>query len=211
MDNQFPASEFDSWAESYDDSVHDNSFFPFLGYADLLGEMVRLVNPCPGLAVLDLGAGTGNLSLPLAEAGCEVWCADFSDAMLGKARRKIPDAHFVTYDMHDPLPVELNRPFDRIVSAFTFHHFDLHEKVAIIKRFIPLLPETGSIIIGDISFSDEAARESVKTDLGDEWEEEFYWLACTDIPALESLGLDVEYRQVTPFSGIFHLRNLVIS
>jgi putative AdoMet-dependent methyltransferase len=211
MDTLFSASEFDKWAENYDASVMENSTFPFLGYADVLEGIVRAVKPRKGLKVLDLGAGTGNLSVPLAKAGCEVWCADFSAAMLEKVRLKLPDAHFVTYDMKDPLPSQLNRPFDCIVSAYTFHHFDLDEKLEIIKRFILLLVDDGNFIIGDIAFADETARERVKSDLGDEWEEEFYWQAGDDIPAIQSLGLAVEYHQVTPFSGIFHLKSLVIS
>jgi putative AdoMet-dependent methyltransferase len=211
MERRFPALEFDSWAENYDRSVSNNSAFPFLGYADLLAKMVALAIPREGMKVLDLGAGTGNLSLLFAKEGCEMWCADFSTAMLEKAKQKLPGAKFVTYDMHDPLPLQLNGSFDCIVSAFTFHHFEICEKVEIIKRFLPSLSMGASIIIGDISFQNETAREQIKADLRDDWEEEFYWLAADDIPALESVGIAVEYLQMTPFSGIFHLKSLAIS
>lgn len=211
MTSMFPSSDFDHWAEDYDASVQANDSFPFLDYEVLLGNIVRIAEPRKGLSVLDLGTGTGNLAIPFAQAGCDVWCADFSEAMLEKAKQKVPGAHFVIYDMHDPLPPELARPYGCIVSAFTFHHFDLYEKVEIIQRLLPHLARGGSIIIGDISFADAASREQVKADLGNDWDEEFYWLASSDIPALEGLGMEIDYRQITPFSGIFCLMNLAIS
>ena len=211
MTSMFPSSEFDRWAEDYDISVRANDSFPFLGYEVLIDTIVKLAEPREGLSVLDLSTGTGNLADLFAHAGCEVWCADFSEAMLKKAKQKVPEAHFVVYDMHDSLPPELARSYDHIVSAFTFHHFDLNEKVEIIQRLLPYIACGGSITIGDISFPDAAAREKAKADLGNDWDEEFYWLAANDIPALEVLGMEINYQQTTPFSGIFHLRSLAIS
>lgn len=211
MKSMFPFSNFDRWAEEYDASVQENNTFPFLGYEVLIDTIVKLAEPREGLSVLDLGTGTGNLAVPFAQAGCEVWCADFSEAMLKKAKQKVPKAHFIVYDIHDPLPPELARSYDRIVSAYTFHHFDLNEKMEIIQHLLPHLARSGSITIGDISFPDAAVREQVKADLGNDWDEEFYWLAASDIPALEVLGMEINYQQTTPFSGIFHLRSLAIS
>lgn len=58
----------------------------------------------PGAAVLDLGAGTGRLAVPLAAAGYAVWAVDLAPAMLARlgakaaaqgvtVRRVLADAH----------------------------------------------------------------------------------------------------------------------
>ena len=200
----FPASEFDEWAETYDASVSINQF-PFYGYPDLLRQIVLLAEPHPGQSVLDLGTGTGNLAQLFAHRKCQLWCTDFSEPMLEKARQKLPEAHFALHDLRLPLPAEFQRPFDCIVSAYVFHHFELDEKVRILRGLLPNLAPGGRIIIGDISFPDAAAREKVKVAAGDEWEDEFFWRSDEALPALEEAGFKVEYTQVSTCAGIFHI------
>jgi len=206
MADLFPASDFDDWAETYDRSVLDWRDFPFTGYEDVLAMIFTRADAQPGLRILDLGTGTGNLALPFARAGCELWCTDFSEPMLEKARQKIPAARFFRNDLREPLPVKLNRSFDRIVSAYVFHHFELYEKVRIIRSLVAhhLAPE-GRIVIGDIAFQDRAALEAVKMAAGDEWEDEFYWVVDETIPALQVIGMQVEYTQISSCAGVFLL------
>lgn len=59
--------------------------------------------------VLEVGAGTGRLMLPLARAGLEVWGVDPSTAMLAEATRRLgslPGAHIVHSSIQD-LDIEL--------------------------------------------------------------------------------------------------------
>ena len=119
----FPASDFDDWATQYDEAVSDQGF-PFTGYQRLLAETVRLTGVKAGMTVLDLGAGTGNLAEKFSALGCELWCTDFSSQMLACARLKIPAAHFFLHDLRQSFPPALLRRFDRVVSAYVFHHFD---------------------------------------------------------------------------------------
>jgi putative AdoMet-dependent methyltransferase len=204
MKDPFPASSFDDWAETYDQTVLDVGTFPFTGYDITIKTMIHLVEPRPGLSVLDLGTGTGNLALPLTNAGCILWCTDFSVAMLSKARQKIPEAHLFLHDLRLPFPHGLERSFDRIVSAYVFHHFDLDKKVSIIKNLcVNHLTPDGTVIIGDIAFPDRTRRDKLRVELDEKWEEEFYLLADESLPALEKTGMSVRYEQVSPCAGIF--------
>ncbi|MGZ6346323.1 MAG: class I SAM-dependent methyltransferase, partial [Anaerolineales bacterium] len=89
INDSFPCSEFDDWAETYDFSVSNNQF-PFTGYKTLLEKIVKLADVKPRMRVLDLGTGTGNLAIRFARSNCDLWCTDFSSGMLEKARQKIP-------------------------------------------------------------------------------------------------------------------------
>lgn len=200
----FPASDFDAWAPDYDDSVLVNRF-PFIGYLDVLTNILALAQPRPGLSVLDLGTGTGNLAELFYHEGCKLWCTDFSEPMLARARQKIPSAHFLLHDLHDPLPPELDHPFDRIVSSYVFHHFDLNEKVDILACLLPHLTATGRIVIGDVAFPDAPTLEKAKVAAGDEWEDEFYWILSESTPALEKIGFTVKYIQVSSCAGVLSL------
>lgn len=205
FDDPFPSSEFDNWAETYDASV-SNEQFPFYGYRDVITKIVTLAEPRAGLSFLDLGTGTGNLAMRFAALGCNLLCTDFSPSMLEKARQKLPTARFVLYDLRRDLSPELKRPFDRIVSAYVFHHFDLEDKIRILSNLVHYLAPNGRMIIGDIAFKDVKAWENVKFATKDKWEEEYYWLADETIPALVNLGLKVEYTQVSSCAGIFTLQ-----
>jgi len=207
MDGQFPVSDFDGWAEYYDRSVWDQKDYPFSGYKDVLAMIFTLAGARPGKLVLDLGTGTGNLALPFDQTGCDLWCTDFSEPMLARARQKIPGAKFFLHDLRTPFPPEFNHPFDCIISAYVFHHFELSEKVRIIQLLAAQhLAPAGFILIGDIAFQDQAALEAVKTAVGDQWDDEYYWIADQAIPALEEIGLKIAYSQVSSCAGVFAIQ-----
>lgn len=203
----FPPSDFDPWAKTYDDDVRQQSVFPFDGYARVLETVVNLGEPRGGMSVLDLGTGTGNLAVMFAERGCDLWCTDFSEAMLAKAREKVPQAHFILADLRTDWSPELDRRFDRIVSAYVFHHLELDEKVRVCRELVTQsLDPNGVLIIGDLSFPNKAEMDRFAKSVGDLWDEEFYWLADESIPALEAAGLTVSYQQISACAGVYRLR-----
>ena len=199
----FPASDFDPWAESYDRDVQTYSDFPFAGYEQVLEKVINLADARPGMDVLDLGAGTGNLAVRFAERGCNLWCTDFSAPMLAKAQAKLPQAHFVQHDLREAWPVELERRFDCIVSGYVFHHFNLDKKVNLCSKLVAeRLALQGKLIVADLSFPSQAALNEFKKGIAD-WEEEFYWLADESLEALKAAGLDVVYEQVSACAGVY--------
>jgi demethylmenaquinone methyltransferase/2-methoxy-6-polyprenyl-1,4-benzoquinol methylase len=64
----------------------------------------KVIDPRPGMKILDLAAGTGSSSEPLAAAGAAVIPADFSEGMLAAGRKARPHLAFTKADA-------LNLPF----------------------------------------------------------------------------------------------------
>lgn len=75
-----------------------------------------IIAPAPGMKILDLAAGTGSSSAPLAAAGADVIPTDFSEGMLTAGRARHPHLPFTHADaLH--LPFEANR-FDVVTISF---------------------------------------------------------------------------------------------
>ena len=199
----FTADEFNRWAETYDISVFGEEF-PFIGYRKVLETIVNLAGPCQDLSILELGIGTGNLARLFSAQGASLTATDFSAAMLAKTHRKIPSASLLLHDLREPLPFRRQTFFDRIVSAYTFHHFDLPEKIRIIHDLHRShLHPGGKIILGDIAFQDDSSRKITQAEVGTAWEAEYYWLADESLAALERDGLSASYFPVSSCAGIF--------
>ncbi len=182
---------FDDWAGDYERSVRSTSSFPFDGYEQVLDEIVRLAAVQPHMRVLDLGIGTGNLAKRFVSLGCTVWGTDFSPKMLAEARVNLPQVRLVEVDLLGDWPISLDQRFDRIVSAYVFHEFDLSTKISLLKRLVHgHLADGGRIIIGDISFPTGQAREEAHQQWLRIWDEqEDYWAADEAMTACEKAGL----------------------
>ena len=205
MTDPYPFSDFDDWAATYDQDV-TSGCFPFTGYPQTLNAVVRLADALPGMALLDLGTGTGNLARHFLELGCRVTATDFSSAMLEKARPRLPGAVLLQVDLRQAFPLEiLHQKFDRIVSSYVFHHFEMSEKVSVLLRLSSLLAPGGLLVIADISFPDRPAQDATAQTAGDAWEEEYYWIASEAIPLIEKAGLAVQYHQVSPCAGLYRI------
>jgi len=107
---------YDRWA-----SIYDTEANPLIGLEE---PIVREgLGDVAGLAVLDLGCGTGRHALWLAGAGATVTAVDFSEGMMEKARAK-PGAEkvrFLVHDLHERLPFD-DGVFDRVVSGLVLEH-----------------------------------------------------------------------------------------
>lgn len=202
---------FDAWAATYDATLKDTAGFPFEGYDRVLSKVARRAGVGSGTVnktkVLDVGTGTGALAARLVARGCRVLGVDLSEEMLERARQNVPAARFSQLDLlGDWGDLETHR-FDAIVSAYVLHEFDAATKVNILRRLAGLLETGGKVVIGDISFETALARDAARQQWRGVWDEsEHYWVAEDAISVLHSVGLGVDYHQLSFCAGVYVLQ-----
>ncbi|MFE6778772.1 class I SAM-dependent methyltransferase [Streptomyces sp. NPDC057702] len=109
---------FDEDAELYDRARP--------GYPpQLFDDLAELAGTGPGCRVLEVGPGTGQATVPLAERGCRITAVEQGASMAAVARRNLAGyaaAEVLVADFETwPLPAE---PFDAVVCATAFHWLD---------------------------------------------------------------------------------------
>jgi len=203
-----PRKLFDQWAETYDLHVPSATEFPLAGYGDVLTELLSLAAPEPGMSVLDLGTGTGNLVGLFLSRGCSVWATDFSPGMIERARAKYPTVAFAVADLRHPLPAAFPQRYDRVTSAYAFHHLSLETKARRIRELaLQHLQPGGRLLLADVAFRTAPERAAARTRYEDCWDpDEFYWAADETREVLGGLPLKVEYSQVSFCGGVFVIR-----
>jgi malonyl-CoA O-methyltransferase len=107
---------YDRWAELYDGEDNPLVLLEERHIASLVGDVA-------GLALADIGCGTGRHALRWAAAGARVTAVDFSEAMLRRARTKqgAKAVTFVHHDLAEPFPLE-SAAFDRVCCCLVLDH-----------------------------------------------------------------------------------------
>lgn len=142
--------KYRSWygkgAEHYDDRFQGS-------FAELQARfIVDLVQPNAGMRILDVGAGTGRASLPLAAAAPEavVVAADLTPEMLQRARQKRD-----TGGLDFPVPVCANgrmlpfadATFDAVVSIRVLHLFPTPHLGSFVDEMRRVLKPGGTLLV----------------------------------------------------------------
>lgn len=113
---------FDAAAELYDRA---RPGYPAKLFDDLAADL------SPGARLLELGCGTGQATIPLAEYGYQITALEPGPNLAAVARQKLarfPGVAIVVSTFEDwSLPAE---PFDAVVSATAFHWIDKTVRVA---------------------------------------------------------------------------------
>lgn len=209
MTNSNLEDQFNQWAPTYDRDVRDESGFPFSGYTQVLERVISLARIEAGTEVLELGAGTGNLTRKLVDVGAAVWALDFSSDMLTIAAKKVPEAQFGQADLQAEYPPPFQRKYDRIVATYTFHELPLTAKLELLRRLADgYLALGGIIVIGDIGFADTTAREFVRVASGEAWDDEYYWIQDEAMAALRAEGMALAWEQISDCGVVIEITRL---
>jgi SAM-dependent methyltransferase len=172
-----------STERSYGKSAHLYDLFDdkenvelFSHYASVAGEM------------LDVGAGTGRIAIPLAEQGTRLWCVEPSRAMRREFEGKLalrPDlAGRIKLYAGDARSFKLGHTFPAAMLSGTFDHFlDDEERIASLANvashlspdgvlvfdvFLGLMRDTPLTPAGEVTVGRRVIRRSVGARRGDD-------------------------------------------
>jgi SAM-dependent methyltransferase len=142
----------------------------------------------PPQRLLELGTGTGETAVHVlaAHPGAALVGIDASEAMLGRARQRLPDADLRVARLQDPLP---EGPFDLVFSALAVHHLDGRGKADLFVRVADVLAPGGRFVLGDLIVPEDPADVVTPIDgvfdRPSSIEEQLAWLAEAGLaPAL---------------------------
>jgi len=196
----------DADAPDYDTDVTNETDPIRAGYAELLHWTARSARVAAPHDVLELGAGTGNLTQLLLPAR-RIVAVDVSDAMLEIARAKVVGPiEWLRSDLLEFFDQRVDR-FDRFVSTYAIHHLLGHEKAVLFERIRNAARPGARAVFGDLMF--ETAHERLVAleryrptlpDVAQAIEEEFFWLVDESVAALQDLGFAVSTRRFSDLS-----------
>lgn len=130
------------------------------GAADEIGMLQDKGALGPQSSVVDLGAGSGQFSLAVAEVCKRVVAVDVSPVMLGQLKEKLDssglgnvetvDAGFLTYKHAD-------EPADVVYSRYALHHLPDFWQALALQRIADMLRPGGVFRLSDVVYSFEPA------------------------------------------------------
>ena len=105
--------DYDKWADVYD--------LVYSYVKDDIKFFVEESKTCSG-EILELGSGTGRVTIPVANAGCKITGIDFSPKMISLAREKasglFPDSNNLNFIQQDMSDFDLHKKFSKILIPF---------------------------------------------------------------------------------------------
>lgn len=133
----------DQWAGTVDASP---------AFAQLRERMLQRAAPVPTDRCLDLGAGTGFLTLPLAEMAGSVLATDLSAEMLVSLRASADRTGAqVTTRVVDMAQLQLPpASFELIVSSYAMHYLTDTDKQLLLGKMFDWLVPGGRMVISDM-------------------------------------------------------------
>ncbi|MFM1916758.1 MAG: hypothetical protein RJB01_273 [Actinomycetota bacterium] len=138
------AAMFDQVASKYDIT---NDILA-MGQTRRWRRLVRdAVNPQPGQFILDLAAGTGTSSVPMADTGARVVPCDFSVGMLEVGKARVPWLPFTAGDgMHLPFA---DNSFDAVTISFGLRN--IHDRMAGLQEMLRVTKPGGKLVVCEFS------------------------------------------------------------
>lgn len=131
-----------------------------------LGAVVEAVldacEPTEGMIAVDLGCGTGQVTIPLARRCERVVGIDVSPASIERLRAKCAAGGISNIDASvEPLEtLELApRSVDLVVSNYALHHLRDADKARLLSRALDWLRPGGQLVVGDMMLGRGAAAE----------------------------------------------------
>ena len=130
-------------------------------FEHLLRDLIDVAAPTPADSCVDLGAGTGFVTMALAPLVSSVLAVDISPAMVSAlAKRAAEDGLAnVSAQVGDLSDFQLPpASTDLVVSSYALHHLVDADKRALVARSAEWLRPGGRLVIGDMMFGRGASK-----------------------------------------------------
>ncbi|HEV2924551.1 MAG TPA: class I SAM-dependent methyltransferase [Solirubrobacteraceae bacterium] len=126
------------------------------GFRHLRDRIIEIAGPSSEHTVVDLGAGTGLLTLAFAERAARVWAVDSSPSMIEYLRVKARSAELENVEtvLASAVSLPLVDGFaDLVVSNYCLHELRSSDKDRALGEAMRVLKPGGRLVIGDMMFS----------------------------------------------------------
>jgi ubiquinone/menaquinone biosynthesis C-methylase UbiE len=135
--------------------VHAEEVARAAAFQDLRDRILGLARPTANDVAVDVGAGTGLLTLPLAEIVDAVWAVDISERMCEYLRAKAASAGIS--NLHTVVMSAVSLPLadgsaDLVVSNYCFHHLSDPDKGRALSEAFRVLRPGGRLVFADMMF-----------------------------------------------------------
>jgi tRNA (cmo5U34)-methyltransferase len=160
------------------------------GYEELQDAVATAAGAVEPRTVLELGTGTGETALRiLARCPDARWTGiDASEAMLARARERLPNADLRLGRLEDELP---EGPFDLVVSVLAVHHLGGPEKSDLFARIARM---TNRFILGDVVVPERQEDAAIEID----WVMDVPSSVPEQLRWLEEAGFRTEATSIRP-------------
>lgn len=136
-----------------DAPIYDHWFEMKIGhYADKVETKVLfgMLGAKPGMHILDVGCGTGNMAIKLAEMGVQVTGIDASEEMLKIAREKAEKRGLsISFFQKDITEAGWKDHFDGVCSNTAFEFIECKEKA--VEKMLEVVKPGGRVAVGTIN------------------------------------------------------------
>jgi tRNA (cmo5U34)-methyltransferase len=168
------------------------------GYEELQTAVAAATEGIQATTVLELGTGTGETALRvLAQHPDARWTGiDASDAMLARARERLPHAELRLARLEDPLP---SGPFDLVVSVLAVHHLNGDAKRDLFTRIAQV---THNFVLGDVVVPEDPNDAAIEID----WDYDLPSSVADQLGWLEAAGFKANADYVRPDLDVFRCR-----
>ena len=106
----------------------------------------------PQSPVLDIGCGTGDLSIFVAQLGCQVLGVDFSPKAIDLAQQKMPELSNLSFKVHDVFNLkDLGEQFATVLDCCFFHMLDDKSRKNYVSILHDILEPKGRLYMLNLS------------------------------------------------------------
>ncbi|GAB6097217.1 class I SAM-dependent methyltransferase [Desulfatiferula olefinivorans] len=153
----FVQSRFDRAAATWDENPRR-----LLMARAVSEKMIERLAPTPSMEALEIGCGTGLVTVQLASFLRSVRALDSSDNMLAQLRAKsqslgLDNIRPLLADLeHEPVP---GGPYDLVFSNMTFHHMNGID--AVLEKIHAVLAPGGRVAVSDLDREDGSFHEDM--------------------------------------------------